>query len=456
MKTRLIIVGSFLALLALAFFLMPASKIAPRQQRTLPDGSILILESVTYGRNHNFYFDGSWWARLRRSLPRPLRNIAPGPMNMTSTGTRRPNGIVLWISRYVPATRTYGNLGTTPFELQMMDGHGCSEQLNSYSSSGGPNGFLINGFALDVFPRRQASFKLVVRDRNAKDPRPTVAEFDVANPGPVSHALWKPEPLPISRTNGGLEFVLAAWGRGSSGGRNVFYPSFEVREGGALRTDWAASGSTFRDASGNTGWQSLCTNETAWLLETEFYRTAEARFETNEIWAVPDLPIPGTNEIITTNLTGEVLGVALKLMVIAGPGSYTFTNGVLASPGTVISASFSGTSSGSDGRNSWSRKTAGGYGSAPRVEQFDITQTQHFILVEEGTHDPGLRLLVRARDEMGREIIFSTKGSDNQRAIVTLQPKPGARRMNLEFIMNRGRQVEFLAAPPLAEEKKRR
>ena len=458
MKTRLAIVIGFFALMSLALVLMPESKTAALQKRVLPDGSIVTLEQVSYGQQHIFYFDNDWWTRFRRGLPGVLQRFAPrgGNMMSTSTGT---NGIVFWMSQFDPklagVNRGYVNVRGGSYELRVVDDHGCWQELNGYSSSTSSKGKLINAFDLSIFPRRQKSFKLIMRDRNAKDPKQIVAEFDVPNPGPTKHPIWKPEAIPQSRTNGGLEFVLTGWSRSSSDGRVTAYPAYETREHGVKRTDWAAAGTGYHDASGNNQWQSLCTNESAWLVETVFRRTEKAQFTPQEIWAVTNLPVLGSNQIIVTNLNGEALGVGLKLFAFGGPGSYTFTNGVLAPPGTVLSASFTSTSSSGDGQNSWKRQSVGNMGGTGD-EQFDLKQVKHFLLVDEGIHEGDLSLLVRGRDEQGRSIDIGQRGYDNRRAILSLTPKPGAQRMDLEFILNRGRTVEFLVAPPVAEEKKRR
>lgn len=458
MKTRLAIVLGFFALMGLALLFMPASKTTPRQQRTLPDGSIVTLEQVSYGQRHDFYFDNDWFTRFRRGLPRVLQRFAPRGGNKTSTSTGT-NGIVFWMSRFDPKGATggsgYVNIGGGSYVLRVVDDDGCWQQLGGYSSSSSRKGKVVNAFGLDVFPRRQKSFKLIVRDRNAKDPTQVVAEFDVPNPGPVSHPVWKPEPLPQARTNGGLEFVLKGWSRGGYDDRVTYYPDYETRANGEKRTDWVATGTEYQDASGNNSWQSLCTNEAAWKLETVFRRTEKAPFTPQEIWAVTNLPVLGSNQIIVTNLSGEALGVTMKLFAFGGPGSYTFTNGVLAPPGTVLAASFTSTSSSGDGQNSWKRQSVGNMGGTGD-EQFDLTQVKHFMLVDEGIHDGDLSLLVRGRDDQGHPIEVRQRGYDNRRAIFSLTPKPGAQRMDLEFIMNRGRTVEFLVAPPVLEEKKRR
>jgi hypothetical protein len=457
-KTRLAIVLGFFALVGLALVLMPESKTAAVQKRTLPDGTILTLEQVTYGQQHNFYFHNNWWTSLWRGLPRSLQRFAPRGGNMTSTSTRT-NGIVFWMSRFDPklagANRGYVNVGTGTHELQLVDEHGCAQRLGGYSSSGDGKGKLINAFGLDIFPRRQKSFKLIMRDTSATGPKQIVAEFEVPNPGPTAHPTWKPEGIPQSRTNGGLEFVFNRWRTGTYNGQLSAHPDYEIREHGVKRTDWASASTEYRDASGNENWQSLCTNETAWRLETQFRRTAEAQFAPEEIWAVKNLPVLGSNQIIVTNLSAEVLGVGLKLFAFGGPGSYTFTNGVLAPPGTVLPVNFHSTSSSGDGQNSWKRQSAGNFGGV-LAEQFDLKQVRHFLIVDEGIHDNDLSLLVRGRDDQGRPIEVGQRGYDNRRAILSLTPKSGAQRMDLEFIINRGRTAEFLVAPPVAENKKRR
>ena len=455
MKTRLCIVFVFIALMALVFLLMPAPTKALRQQRTLPDGSILTLEKVTYGKQqHTFDFDTDWWTRFRRNLPRVFRQLAPrgGSSMTTSTGT---NGIVFWMSRFNPGTGTYLNITAGTNELRVVDEHGCWQQLGGYSSSSNMRGMIINAFGIDQFPRRQNTFKLVLRDRNAKEATNNLAEFEVPNPGPVSHSVWTPDGLPQSRTNGGLEFVLTGWTHNNYNERSYSYPQYEVRSNGLPRKDWTASATIYHDATGNHNYQSLCTNESAWRLEADFRRTPEAVFAPEEIWSVSNLPVLRSNEMVLTNLAGGVLGVDVKLFALAGPGSYTLTNGVLAPPGTTLNVSFNRSSSGGGGNDKWSYKSSGGYGS-PKVDQFDIKQVKHFLMIDEEMHDANLSLLVRGKDDQGRAVEVGQTGYHDRRAIITLKLAPDAQRMDLEFIMNRARKIEFIAAPPVVEAKKRR
>jgi len=59
-------------LLALAiFFRYDGSKTLGRTRATLPDGTVLTVETLTFGATHQFSADRSWMGRLRRTLPPP-------------------------------------------------------------------------------------------------------------------------------------------------------------------------------------------------------------------------------------------------------------------------------------------------------------------------------------------------------------------------------------------------
>src|SRR5690349_18433356 len=70
---------------------------SPLQRCSLPDGSVLKLEAVTYGRQHRFV-GGSWWRRLLTPLlPAPLKGIVAGddPAELKTDS----DTIVFWVSR---------------------------------------------------------------------------------------------------------------------------------------------------------------------------------------------------------------------------------------------------------------------------------------------------------------------------------------------------------------------
>src|SRR5687767_15085467 len=62
---------------------------APRQR--LPDGTVLTLEGVTYGKQHSRPA-GAWWKEL-------AGKIRPAPRGSLSTGPFQEERLVFWFSR---------------------------------------------------------------------------------------------------------------------------------------------------------------------------------------------------------------------------------------------------------------------------------------------------------------------------------------------------------------------
>lgn len=195
-------------------------------------------------------------------------------------------------------------------------------------------------------------------------------------------------------------------------------------------------------------------------MEAEFHRTRDAQFSAGEMWTLSNLPVLGTNQISVTNLTSEVFGTKFELFAFAGPGSYTITNGVPAPPGTVLSTNFTSGGRGGDGANQWAYHGVGKI-SGPRSGQFDLKYVQHFLMVKEGVFASDITVLVRGRDDQGRSIGIQRRDQNDRprwafRAfdfgdctIIALSPRADAQCMDLDFIWERGRKVEFLVAPPL-------
>ncbi len=307
MKKRLLILFGLLAVmvLLLALFWPRPGDVGPKPRATLPDGSIVTLESVTYGTQHEFMFDdGNWQSRIRRALPRFLRRFfRGGNSTMTSTG---PNGLVLWVTHYDPATGRYATPASI-YNLEVADEHGCATRISSYGTTGGGRpGLLISSYALDTFPRRAPTFKFRVWTRPPGEQK-VVAELEVPNPSRGPFPVRQPQPLPQVRTNGELTIALKNIRLGRGGGYII--PEIELRKNGVRADGWTPNMLGLDDATGNSHYSPLCTNEPAWKLKYDFYRNARATFAATEIWTLTNLPAPATQQVHTLTATGAVRGV---------------------------------------------------------------------------------------------------------------------------------------------------
>src|SRR5437867_10474193 len=114
---RTLITAAVLLLTLVIFLRYDGSKTLGRTRATLPDGTVLTVETLTFGATHQFTADRSWMGRLRRTLPPPLRRFiaANGPSAMTTT---RSNSVVVWLTADHPRpAQQLGGVNQLPTQL---------------------------------------------------------------------------------------------------------------------------------------------------------------------------------------------------------------------------------------------------------------------------------------------------------------------------------------------------
>jgi hypothetical protein len=198
----------------------------------------------------------------------------------------------------------------------------------------------VRSFYFKAFPRREKTFQvLLTRWNSSTGQKEIVSDFPIANPAwKKSFPVWKPEPLPATKTNGDLEFTLAKLTSGLSSlgdSRRAANPTesgtgveFEVRQGGQVLTNWQPVKVYAQDATGNElenrSWSNslkdgkqqmhfqgtLDPNEPAWKLRVEFTRTSG--FAPEETWSIN----VATN--IVTNSWGQVFTNSLARTNLLG------------------------------------------------------------------------------------------------------------------------------------------
>jgi hypothetical protein len=426
----------------LVWFWPRTGVMAPKQRVTLPNGSVLTLEAVTYGRQHEFTFDtATWQSRVRQAAPGFLKRFfRGGGMTMTTT---EPNGLVIWVSFLDAVTGQYGNPGST-YNLELVDGHGCTTRISSYGTGGGGKpGFLISHFALENFPRRDRTFKLRVKARPPGEQK-VLAELEISNPARGPFPVWEPQPLPQVRTNGELTIALKNVRLGRGGGYII--PDTQVTRAGRMAEDWTLNMLGLEDATGNFHYSPLCTNEPAWKLKYRLLRNEHAKFSQAEAWVLTNLAVAATQQVNALSITGAVKGARFEVLAMGGPGTFVFSNGVPVAPGTVVisNANSSYSTSGNEG----SLKLQGMSQRGGHAEQIDLTWGTAWLLGRAEDFKKGQEFLLRGRDERGRMFSTTTTSQVRDYHLVSLKVPEGAQRIDLEFIVHEASQVEFLIAPP--------
>jgi hypothetical protein len=423
--------------------------------RRLPDGTMLRLDAVTYGRQHSYepgFFRLSRWRSWLPFLPW-------SPVFEERT---EDDALVFWMSRRSASGRFLGFEWWDSFAA--VDRHGCrffgDGQLHmseaspggtSSSSVGGgrlaptsPRDGMVVGYCLlQPFPRREPTVRLRIYGDN---PQP-VAEYTVPNPAPGPYPNWTPEPLPITKRDGDLAITLTRLQLHIPRGRppadfvgDYGETEFHFAQNGRLTKEWEVSDPVLLDATGNACHLhqiSLCPHETAWKLRARFFRNPRARFTPQETCTLTNIPAPDPGSVRLLGGSTRLQGVNLQPLAIAAAGTVSYTNGVprMAQPADPRARS---------GSRGFSVSTSGS-NSGTVVET--SSEFPH-VAVRTSLVPDGWRLTVRAVDDRGRVTPgeFPSVGDDIR--FFNLDLPPNSRRLTLTFALHRARTAEFLVRPP--------
>ena len=423
-STRLL-VGTIAALLIAA--LLAGMLLASRKRRApgikLADGRTVELVGITTGASHKLDDPGPLDI-LHRVAPRPLRK-ALGP-NFNSSFGFGSEGMALWLMCYDPALGGYASGWID--KVVALDEHGCEFKSSGIGSTGDGYHF-AEVLHLPAFPRRQKNFicKLIKNPGVASN---VLCELTITNPFPGPYPEWAPEPLPSTRTNGELVVRL-------NSPKPLNYTMTEGSE-----REWKLQRHVYEDATGNEG-ISLCKHEKAWKLTLSFLRSEKAEFSTNEMWTFENLKLPSSGTLAPSGFTNLISGRAIKLLYLAGAGTYTFSNDVctVAKPWTAGSSSQMSTTS-------------------SRQNGVDISITtvgfnKPFAIIAHDSLWPDHELLLRLRH--GDEIVATGRGATGtrERWFYPLDSRgpdhswhTNGMPRTLDIIIQRTADLTFLVAPP--------
>lgn len=341
--------------------LQVASSMKPRaaQVATLPDGSTLRLEAVSYGKEH--FRPGVWWHPLARRLPadwqRKLK-VDAGP----AMSTREPS-LGVWLSWDKSGATSSGWWDFGLVDEQGVEAPTRSTSNHSYSRSGQPE---ARGYAFTAFPRRGSSMILRVYQRDSRGGRQLAASFNLSNPARGNYPEWRLVSAPASVKRGDLEISFKQLLVGVSYDTKPTAPKqgeeawaradFDVKERGVRSDVWFPDGIEMEDATGNklrqNSWSSgaqggaahlrwqpyLWPSEAAWKIRVEFLRNHEkAVFSTNELIVVAGLALPAVDGVTELNLSTNRLGHAVRVLGLAhGRGKFGNQNSRMSNVGVNL------------------------------------------------------------------------------------------------------------------------
>ncbi len=396
--------------------------------RRLPDGSVLTLRQMAYGKAITIRTGNRWRDYLAPVLPRPL--LKKLDCNYVSTGGNS-NTLAFSLKWDGIQATNLPRLWATTF-----DEHGCEFRLvepSRFNSPGAPTEHVLL-CEFFQFPRRSKTVGFRLYQRNTNYTWSTLTEFTVPNPNQRAFPVWHAEPSPITRSVGNVDFTLVEVKTGIGG--QVSPPrslkpgdqpgaclKFRITENGHPTSAWALAGVRgLSDALGHTtgggGWAGmtsgegdfsgvilggLCTNESAWKLKVEFAR--EANFPSNELWTLRGVPVPEDNAASVIDAVTNLQGAALRVYGMVGKKCPT-----------------------------------------PRARRM-IGDLPAAHLVCTNLPDEVQLKLIQAMDDRGRKVSSSATASDGTDYVFGLNLSADAKSVDLTFAVTKRIPVEYLIKP---------
>jgi hypothetical protein len=408
------------------------------QRQRLPDGTVLLLKAVTYGKQARFV-EGAWWQRLLPSLPPELERF--GARVHPGIGFE---GMHLWTrTRGAPALND-PSLHSLDWmtEYTAFDEHGCrfappengSGLWDADQSTAARADDLLLETTLKTFPRRGRTVGVGLYDATG---RQWIVRFDVPNPTPGPYPVWKGELLPVIRHSGRLTCLLTGFARKELNDGPRWGATVQVTEDGKRTRDWEPVTLTVSDATGNSlyaivsgyrdqgkAWfRPLCTHEAAWKLRVEFAPTFPVHRAPNFLWIVRNIRVPKPREYAESKAQATRQGIRLELEGVGGVGEKSWSFWVL--------------------RDTVSRKLPWAWVSMPSLKE-SVRLT--LVRVTDARRGD------RAPREYSPSNLFGFRSDicrpDTANCALNVRIPPGAKRIDLTFAVHRTRAVEFLVKPP--------
>jgi hypothetical protein len=425
----LIVVATAL-LIALGWFAaltFKAVRASRPQTVVLADGSRFTLLGVSAG-DQPFTTEKPWQKSVRRVLPRQWHSWLPDVISAPGSGSS--NSLIVW---FTLLDAKGANVSSPPWTwLAPIGEDGFRWPPSGGSGTRGAGRIVVHTAWLDAFPRRQAEFDVRLLDNNGL----LVGTIRVANPFRGPFTEWKPEQLPITRTNGPLTVTLESLSEHTN--PSPTYSGWISAEWKMETTDplWRGAKPSYQqwsDATGNRGGR-LSYQEGAWKLELPFRRPNPANYLETEKFTLRDLsvPEPGTFQVLTNEI--ERLGVKFKIRCLVGAGTLAITNGT--NFGMLARPPGSG----------WSTTTYEG----DTIETW--ASLKPFFLIETSRPDPldDLRFSLAGSD--GRNLPLESSGwsgsaGGGRRYQQKFDATNGVSSVTLEGIVSYARLVEFIVSP---------
>jgi hypothetical protein len=392
---------------------------------TLPDGSVVELLGTAVG-GAIFTTETKWQGIARRILPARFQNWLPAAMSTSCAAGSNGVTVYLHVVSSIPTLVTSKSWQQEVTEDESGFRYPGAENYCSFTDVSGKT---MWGFTFGAYPRRQREFLLHLLDKNGV----TMATLHVPNPLRGPFPAWQPSPLPQTHTNGPVMLTLQSLEERENRRSVYSNPKWRLEATDPAWAKAAPRAITLLDATGNEG-SFLSRREAAWKIRTLVCRERPQDFAPNEQLVLTNLALPAAGNFTSVDQSAERAGVTIKVLVLAGPGTFGLSNGVtrFMLPGT----------------NGYS--TDDYYGNGYGVERW-VSSTP-FLMVEARNIQPDDELQFHIRDENGREVKVEMNGNDTRRSggrmyKPAFKPADGVKFLTLQVLVNRPRLFEFMVNP---------
>lgn len=395
---------------------------------TMPDGTRIKLIAAIKG-GEPFTTEKPWHGFARKVLPLSFQGWIPQSSHITfgdtnslclvlvaldEDGTVLPNSSVHGVSWGETAA-----IDETGFRYERTGGYGSFDQK-------------YFDLTLRAFPHRQSSFDFVFFGSTNQE----LGRLRIENPFRGPFPEWRPEPLPVTCTNGPVQLTLKSLSANGDARYHWVRMDTQLKSTDPRWQSARVSFWTFEDATGNHG-QWISPRESAWKARTTVHRKRPEDFTAEERFSVPALDLPAAGRFEALGISTNLLGVTFNVIALAGAGSLHITNGVSLAMTTNALGRRQG---------NWSSWSSGG----TKVETFNSEEAR-YLMHASGLADGDDIAYRLTGDDGWSELKFNLvnwNGSGSGRTyFISVNPPAPVKRVALEIFLNRGLHFEFVINP---------
>jgi hypothetical protein len=339
-NTRLIVAAFFCGMTLIVGGVLWSLDPGVSEQR-LADGSVLVLRGVTYGKVHRLGV-GNWAQRvagqvLPEALARPLGIKVLAHTNSAPV-------LVVWLEhrqQTAASRRPSGGYMATP--VTVSDGAGTEFETAGSSFSVQGTNDLVEGYVFGCFPGASPMVDIRVRPFDYATKTSFDAAFRVRNPAYVSRPPARQTVYPVRAQKDGLVFELTSFLPSAHPGKNLeatkdssswMRLAYRISDTIEPTSQWLVRQAFVRDASGGVYWPTA-TSSPGEAARTNFYfrgglntnldwtlglSLACSSYASNEVLAVKDIPVSGSDALGWQPVSAELQGVTLKVTGFRRPG----------------------------------------------------------------------------------------------------------------------------------------